>query len=347
LATVFKEKVGSISPGSAGFAVDGARATWPYYCGYLDMPDAFIELLGTTEYDKSDGRLKRKLPKAHPQYPWLYAERVSNVQGVGKPVTFNITETYEVPLIVQKIAVYRTYLLTVEFLPRPYAVIGDINIPAVEKVWTDPDGEAQTYLSTMEHARFVDVDEDPDSDTVTAQHGMMKFRGGAANGRSYTGMPRMTVPKSLIRMRWFGVPLRYIRSANSHLARFRNCINQFDFWDWERGSLLYKGFKILRRYPQLVPEVNPVFGTNAFTPDKLCDIEIHLEHTTREIAAEVVPANDNWIARGHNLMPSYVDRKFYYVTTSPLGPATPDDPAEWFPLYLSFPLDILFTDPDI
>lgn len=335
----FLEQVASRSPGSAGFALDGARATWPYFVNSFEVEAALTEILGGTETAKSDGRLKRKLPKAHPHYPWLYAERISNIQGIGKPALFTDTRTYEVPLITPRLALYKTYLFQVEFVQRPYYVVGDDNIPVAEEVWTDETGTPQTYLHTKEYVRFTDYDVLPDADVVTAQHGQMIFRGGTANGKAFTGMPRVTIAKAVIKFRWFGIPFRYVESANSNLVYYLNRVNQFDFWDWERGSLLYRGFTVLRRYTPVVPESNPVFGTEAFTPDKLCDVELLWEYTDRPIAAEPpAPANDNWIPRGHNLMPNYKDRGFYYVTQ-----ATGDQ----IPLFLSVPFQLLFTDPDV
>src|SRR2546421_577504 len=101
LPIVYLEKVASLSPGQAGFALDQGRGTLLYdVTNPLQVEDALTDILGTTDYDgPGDGRLSRKLPKAHPFYPWLYAERLSNIQGVGKPVTFDITQSYEVPLI--------------------------------------------------------------------------------------------------------------------------------------------------------------------------------------------------------------------------------------------------------
>ena len=59
--------VGDRSPGSAGFAVETARATEVFFLRAADVPDCITDALGTTEVGNA-GALKRKLPKAHPLY---------------------------------------------------------------------------------------------------------------------------------------------------------------------------------------------------------------------------------------------------------------------------------------
>jgi hypothetical protein len=337
----YVEQVRSQSPGTAGFALDGARASWQYDVGPFDVADALVDVLGTTDTAVSaDGRMTRKLPKAHPQFPWMYAERVANLQGVGKPTTFNITDSFECPLLVQQIALYQRYRLTIDFLPRPYYVVADANIPVATESWVDEDGLAQVYQHTREYVRFTDYDVLPDVDVVTAQHGMMRFRGTTPE-KAFTGMPRVTVAKAVVKFRWFAIPFRYVESSNSYLANYANRVNQFDFWQWPAGSLLYRSFSILRKWTPIVPDTNPVFGTTAFTPDKLCDVELLWEFTSRKLAAPPpAPANGNWVQAGHNLMPNYADRGFYYVSTDNPNPALQ------VPLFLSVPFQLLFTDPD-
>jgi hypothetical protein len=347
---VYLEAVGSRSPGSAGFALDQGRASLSYYVNPLQAPlsDVLTDILGGTEYDKSDGRLKRKLPRAHPLHAWLYAERVSNMQGVGRPITFAVTESYEAPVLVPKIALYRKYLLTVEFVARPYTLVSDDNIPVYAQVWIDETGASVNATLTREYVRFTDYDVLPDTDLITAQHGQMVFRTGVGgpDGKTMQGLPRVTIPKALIKFRWFGIPFRYVESPDSYLTRYLNYINQLDFWNWPAGSLLYRGFQVMRRYPAVVPDTNPVFGTTAYTPDKFCDVELYWEYTRRECASPPAPpSNGNWLPLGHNLMPHYIDRKFYYVTTKEAGVTV--DPDQQVPTYLSFPLQLLFTDPDV
>jgi hypothetical protein len=174
---------------------------------------------------------------------------------------------------------------------------------------------------------------------------MFRAAGGiGVDGKAFTGMPRVTIPKAVIKLRWFGVPLRYVTSDNAFLWRYQNYINQIDFWAWKAAELLYKGFRILRQYTPVVPDTIPNFGLPVFGTEKLCDLEIVMEWTRRELASTpaVAPANGNWLVAGHNLVPNYADRRFYYVSA--------DNPvaAKQAPLFLSAPVpQILFTDPDV
>lgn len=343
LPVTYKESVASRSPGSAGFALDAGRCSWPYYVDGLSIYDALVDIMGVTDQDVGDGRLKRKLPRAHPWFPWCYAERVSNIQGVGKPITFVLSESYECPLLVGKIALYRTYLLSIEFLTRPYQLFSDEHVTRQTVTWTNDLGLEEASIITGEYGRFVDYDVEADTDIVTAQHGTTVFRSTSdVNGKSFTGMPRVYVPKQTIKLRWFGIPFRYVESSNSYLARYQNYINQGAFFGYPEGSLLYKGFRTLRRYPPPVPDEVPIAGSTAFSTAKLCDVEIVLEYTGRTLGAPppAPPANANWLVAGHNLFPHFLDRKFYYVT------ANNDDPLKQYPMFPSFPMALLFTDPD-
>lgn len=339
----YYELVASKSPGSAGFALDQGKGTAMYdVTDPLYVSNAVVDLLGATDTAVSTtGKLKRQLPKAHPFFPWLYAERVSNIQGVGRPVTFDLSATYEVPLVVPRIALYPRYRLTVEFVQRPYAIVSDDNIPVVTANWDNVAGVSTAYKSTKEYVRFTDYDIEPDVDVVTAQHGKLIFRSSdSTNGKSFTGMPRISIAKAVIKFRWFGIPFRYLESANSYLVGYINYINQDPFWQWEEGSLLYRGLRVLRRYTPAVPDTNLVFGTTAYTPDKLCDVELLWEWTDRALTS--FPgglANTNCIAAGHNLMPHYLGG-FYYVTDANASTAAQK------PLFRSVPFDLLFTDPD-
>jgi hypothetical protein len=288
--------------------------------------------------------MRRKPPKGHPWHPWMYAERISNIQGVGRPITFNLSTVYEAPILVSMIALYATYRLTIEFTNRPYAIVSDASLPLDPKNWINDVGDTVTTKFTREYLRFCDYDFDPDAKVVQAQHGTSIFRAtGGPDGKTFPGLPNMTVPQGLARYRWFGVPLRYVESPNSYLLKYQNRINQLSFLHWPVGELLYRTFKIVRRYPQPVPDENFIFGNVAFTPDKFCDLELYFEWTRRELATPPtpMPVNGNWIPAGWNLQPWYKDRKFYYTS------ANDTNINNQYPTHLSFPVQILFNDPDV
>lgn len=56
--------------------------------------------------------------------------------------------------------------------------------------------------------------------------------------------------------------------------------------------------------------------------------------------------NNNWVPAGHNLMPDFFTKQFYYAH-SPAGTAAAPQYDKWTPSYLSYALAALFQDPDV
>jgi hypothetical protein len=328
--------------------MEGGRASLALY--FTSWPYSEVTTLLGKVAAAGDGRLRRTLPAAHPVYPWLSAERISNIQGVGRQ-----TKVASVaPLFtngVNNIAHYSgydAYLTTIEFVPRPYAILPDSAITATLTEWADEAGDPVENKFTNEYLRYTDYEILPDLDIITAQHGQMVFQATAsppgANAKSFTGMPRVYVPKAVVKVRWFQVPYTYVEHTDSLILRYLGYINQTDFKlgnrTWPAGSLLYRGVSA-RRYTPPVPDVALIGGLSVYSPEKLCDLEFYFEYTRRVNASPLSPAptNENRIQEGHNCMPWYGDRKFYYVTTKA---ASEDDQ---YPTYPSVPFQLLWTDP--
>jgi len=339
------EAVGSAS---AGFGMEGGRASLALY--FTSWPYSEVTTLLGKVAAAGDGRLRRTLPAAHPVYPWLSAERISNIQGVGVPVKVASVA----PLFtngVNNIAYYTgydAYLTTIEFVPRPYAILPDSAVTATPTFWYDEDGSEVESTFTNEYLRYTDYEILPDIDIITAQHGNMVFRtsGGGPNGKSFTGMPRVYIPKAVLKVRWFQVPYSYVEHTDSLILRYLGYINQTEFQlgnrAWPAGSLMYRGVSV-KRYTPPVPDTTLLAGLSVYSPEKLCDLEFYLEFTRRVNAHPLSPAptNENRIQEGHNCMPHHGDRKFYYVTTK----ASPDIEDDQYPTYPSVPFQLLWTDP--
>jgi len=82
------EKVSGTSPNATSIALEGeSRASLVYIINgpdenlKSDNPLALFcqQVLGKTEINTVDGSLKRTPPMAHPQFRWLYAERISSI----------------------------------------------------------------------------------------------------------------------------------------------------------------------------------------------------------------------------------------------------------------------------
>jgi hypothetical protein len=158
---------------------------------------------------------------------------------------------------------------------------------------------------------------------------------------------QMPLPNETIKIIWYRVPYRYVKSANSYLNRFRFRVNQKAWENYGPGELLYAGYTPRRFSPPIVG-LDPAWESGVFSTEKLCDITLEFIRTSRE--AETIPSttlppysdtNRSWVMAGHNLLPHFRDRKFYYASVNNA------DPTKQFPMFLSFPLELLFVDPDV
>ncbi len=369
----FLEDVDHVSPQSASFSYNSpARATSRYQVTYgnpndllasAEMGIAVKEILGGTRTGGVNFGLTRALPLAHPVFPWLYATDVTEFRGVGKNALNASAAQLEAPAIAPKYWRYAKYYVTVTFQSRPYAVLSDNSAGNVVETVVNYDNTTKHVTAAQEWLRYTDWEPISQPDSVTATQGEMYFRSdalripfpGGAFPR-YSGMPRMFLNNQLIKFIWYQVPFTYISSTNSYINAFRGKINQLDWFNWSAGELLYLDYRI-KRYTPPVPALDQVPnpfaedpGNKTFSTAKLVDVEFSFLDTVRTTNDTYTPANRNWIVKGHNLLPYWIDRKnFHYATTfnkadgaAPAG----SDQTQWYPSWLSVPFSLLFTNPD-
>lgn len=300
----------------------------------------------------SDGvfKMSRNLPYAHPVFNQLYANGVSGLHGVGQPVkTANINDPLNAPAF-PYVALYPNYEFDVEFTSRNYAVLSDDLIFEVTSNWTPPPSEASgsiAFTYAEEWQRYTDISILPQNDYITGVQGQSIFKTLTAlkpDGDIFGGMPRLFLPNSILTMTWYDVPLRYMISANSYLNKYRGRVNQFAFYDtpsgdklFDPGELLYLSYTPRTRTSPVVSNM-PWTGGDV-TSVKFMDVQIQFLYTKR--TGEDIPttASSNYIAAGHNLNPYFPYRAFYYTIFK-------DTSGTQSPQWLSFPVELLFTDPD-
>ncbi len=361
----YLEEPDSVSNQGASFAyTHPGRATGSYQVTLgrstdtvapADMGVALTEILGSTAVNVGDYNLRRQLPLAHPTFPWLYAEDVTDFRGRGRGALHASGTQLEAPAITPVYWQYGRYYAGVSFTSRPYAVLSDNSVQVTTETAANFAGVNQTYHIATEWLRYCDWEPTSQPDSVTATQGSMYFRDPSlsvflVSYPVYNAMPRMFLQNQMVKFYWYQVPFSYISSTNSYIQAFRGRINQLNWFNWPAGSLLYLDFRI-KRYtpptPALIVQANPFAqagAKNTFSTDKFVDIEFSFLHTTRTTGDTYVPFNTNWIVKGHNLMPYWLDRKFHYTTTYDI--ASPFDQSKWLPSWLSVPFSLLFTNPD-
>lgn len=374
----YTEKTEDVSPTVASFtarqqSTSGVYLTFPNT--FADMPNRLIDVLGYTGTQvptgappgqPNAGKINRVLPLRHPQYQWLFADSW-RPRAKGSNLVTITPGTGGGSSIIPQFPLYQTYEADIAFSSRDYNCWQDSDITIGASNGVDREGNNYGYTFAPEWLRYCKFELRPLNNFIDAKMGQMKFRnpGGGApspDGVQYQDAPKMYLPDSALKVKWFSVPYRYVTSANSYLRNFIGHINQKAWGDaalvgggfgpFAKGSLLFHGAVPVAIYPNTVPDegllhFNPNAGAQ-FSKSLLCDLELEFTYTARIAGAPSTlpaPSNTNWLAAGHNLLPWLTTRLFYYATTT--GPGADLDPTQWRPTFYSFPFELLFTDPDV
>lgn len=366
MADIVWQAMDSRSPGSAVFSQQVSQATEVFYCAGQDIQDAVLFILGSTKA-AGDGKLNRKLPKAHFAYPFLYASSV-RVTPLGTDDHFgnegeviDSADDLEAPIIVAQYYRYALAMLSVEFTIRPYALLSDDSIPVGTVNYYNTDGTSASATYAEEWRRYTDIEYNPSPELAFAQQGNNQFYTGSGNppgGFTMSGFPRFTIPKAAVALYAYEFPFDYLLNDNSVLVEFVGRINQLDWFGWPKGTLLYLGVKVVRRYTPPFPDKELAAGGNVYSTAKNCDMVLNFEETVRTTTdaptygagnTNTTVSNHSYIIdSGHNLQPFFggkvpgtnttVARGFYYSGT-PNNAKTP--------IYDSAPFQLLLTDPDV
>jgi hypothetical protein len=334
------------------FSQRDGSATWPVViygtdeaAGITsdDIQGAITAMMGYTTAVISDGRIDRHLPMAHPLFRTWTCGAISRGQGVGK---FDLTApdilaSFDADPPTQW-AKYKYLIMEGEFKPRPYQIRPNSEVPVLGSPvgYYDTGGTLRTYTYAPEWERWTQIKTAQiDSDRITAEIGGYKYNTDQAtpgNNTGFMGHPQMPLQTTTLFVHWYEVPYRFVTSANSYLTRWRGRINQNAWRGYPAGSLLYDGFTA-NDYCSPFPSIDALGLDARLGVEFLCDVVLKFVHTTRKITGSpnAAPSNGNYIAAGHNLLPYFPLQTFLYAMSS-----------SGVPSFLSFPLDLLFTDPD-
>jgi hypothetical protein len=351
-----KTQPDGISPCSAGFSLEGGRALGVYLLGGVTLEElqtAVTDVVGETDITPGDGRVQRTPMAAHPMWPWLYADSITEIRGIGVTGENQLAgEELEAPTLLDNYADYTNWRFTVEFKSKPYPVSPDSAITFSTVNYYNPDGSGPLSFSCPnEFDRYAWLEYiAKDDNNIAAKNGQMQFITtitSACAPKTCAFSPSMYLPDMYMKLYWYGIPYRYITSPSSYIVQYRGYINQNAMTicgqDFTPGQLLYLHFSAKPYTPPVQGEALWVSGI--MTAEKLCNVEMTFLRTDR-IGSDLPtpPTNKNFIMGGHNLLPWLTTRQFYYAQSVPkIGcGATPSTPA-----YYSAPLEALQLDPDV
>ncbi len=326
------------------------------------------EILGTTVKHEDGYRIRRELPKALPEFPWLYADRISDIVGIGRPTktTSPVTQLTAGPW--DEFALYPGYELTVECIPLAYPLDSDDNIRTDSLTWTFPDGTTNWVKSiggtvngpftyAKEWYRFTTFERAPSAEWITAEAGQFQFDVNSSEDpdgfNASKGQIKQLVPQGALKVTWHRVPSAFVdtTTTDTYVQAGLGHINQNEWAGHPAGTLLYTAVSV-NRYQPPIPDFAYFLDSANIAPQLLCDIQfIFLErdpHLGKDAlgntATPSAPPNANAIQKGWNLQPLAHMGSWYYAMTTGITGFTDANNKPAFP---SFPFELLFTNPGV
>src|SRR5262245_32993006 len=345
------------------------------------LKSKIMEILGGTIVDQPSnptggtpggpGSINRRMPKCDPQFNSFFADSINlsvaseEFYGAGQLLVDPILKVQPLPTF----ANYSAYVLNVKFSSKRYRHLRNEDMLAFELDFFNEQGGSMRLHFYQEWLRFCIFSGAPMDIRIKATiRAGMRFRcpgfehaGKLVHGAPCDDVPDMSVPDSLLTVTWLGVPQRYIDDSGSFLNKYKGYVNQTAFSNgrstWPPATLLYLGYQIVDPHTQLTFTPVPFDGDEdalflgTFAGSECVDLQLQFHKTDRVTttppgAANII--NPNWIPLGHNLLPHFASRQFFYVTNQG-GFGINDDTAAsrkfWVPSYLSVPFELLFQDP--
>jgi hypothetical protein len=359
----FHEVIGEIAPTTATFGMDGGSAQMEIEVKRADLPTVMQKIMGTTILDKNTGRLLRFIPLSHPDFPWMYASRITSLQGLGAD-GYNNGDNFLFPgfahldrILPARIGLYRYYKVVVQFEPRPYSIVTDDQLHALASPSSYYLGNnVVNFTDYKEYLRYTTVTSDPQTEFLTTNIGSYFLHSAELpnNPQQVTptsaGGPRLTVCKNRFAVTWYMVPYRLINNINFTVGRGK--VNQEEvissgvktrFLGRPEGSLLLDGVKFTPNpgpYPALaVTGVTESDLESALFDTRYCDVTFDFtEFTIPENQAARVPSDvPAWAVKdNHNRLPHMGLMKYLYASNSNL-------PSTGKPIYEGFNMRALFV----
>ena len=375
------EQVGASSFGTGGFSHGGANFNRSYLVGQKNLSNFIYYTLGYNS-PRNDGKsgVYRQTPVADPQFPFMYASSVANLQGnryiQSTDWEYNALGAGNT-LIGQPMPVYADwseYTVTLNFDQRPYKVLDDTFVEQRAETISFSEQNNQVYVFPNvwpEWLRYTTYSFETRSEFLTVDTGSCYYYAknnpqinipnqGVSAGSSMT---KALFKTGTFKITWRMVPYQFVTGLNldtgvvklTALSVGQGRVNQSKFFGFKAGTLLFEGYTIDNVYSQgtygiddLVPDsLDPTRWY--FRDNLLADVTLNFsyrEDTQTEDYPDA-PTNKNTILYGNNLFLRGSSPKAIAIikdTEFDLATHKIKD-NKLGVLYPSFPMQLLFTDP--
>ncbi len=276
--------------------------------GYVRPSDVSKLLLGYARYDPNTRKISRTLPVNIALADWLYAEKITNMHGLGKalvPLAFVPIQSGGYTTL--KLAMFQRWRCTVLFTGRNYDVLSD----------------AEAALVGGEWCRFVEKEYHPGIEIVQRRQGQFYFANGPqANDPFPMGITRRS-PKATVKWTWRQVPARAVLLPNGVLSpKITACLGCVNHAAFPPGSAPndpgFTGFAA----PQLLAQALGQFAAQVLNtanrppPDSYGPYTLLLTQVgVKPYLAPTSPGDLGIL--GTNSVPRYVDLEFYFSHFDP------------------------------
>lgn len=352
------EMVDRKSPSKATFQTDGGSAAMDFIVDRSQLKNLVSGLLGSVQ-KSGDGRgsLKRTLPAAHPYYDWMFASKITTIEGIQPNGRYEAIANMRDKTLnyVTDCAMYLKYKVSVDFEHRPYLMMNDETTKAmasgreVMNWYYDLNDAFTTFYDTCEQFRFVDIESQPNVEFLSSPNGQFRFKTASGTpphnnpiSNQNGGGVQIRIVKQKVKLTWFFVP--YAIAFSENVTSGFGKVNQYNFWGYPAGSLLLEGFDVKRYPPPEQLYKNDVVTTHP-ADQKLCDITFNFGcfiPPANDVSSDVPSGagyNKFKVPYGHNLLPRPGSIKYYYVESEPSAAFPSMLPR---PIYESYPMQRLF-----
>lgn len=300
----WQEQANGEALGSENFGYKDASIVIPFQTDWSKRAMAIRQILG---YSWTDGSsLKRYLPMRHPEFPWMYATRITNGHGVG--FVSEAGETVQIPSTKGNgfYVEWDLYKANVEFMTSSRGAMLE-------------DGDV-----VAEYERFTTIDFETNQDIISLSAGVSPWKFAenlsgdtTPKGTQFQGEINQIVPKPDIQLTWHQVPRTFIAQGEGLSSGFgfyptkfieaiQAPVNSDIFLNYAAGTLLLRSIKFDRYVSQ--------YQVPGFTDNEYYDITVSFSQYDPPQGAGLSAESAGWQTVPWRVVDSGTKLKFLLVT---------------------------------